>query len=107
MKTRKCITKRCTNTAQKGHFKCSKCRTREYMLNEPAAYCYGKLKSNCSQRGINFDLTLDEFTKYATKTRLKDRNGTVRIKYTIKRRNKAHGYTLNNIAVNVTAKQVK
>lgn len=92
--------------------KCSKCSNlakakglcgyhyqQEWRKQNLMKYAYNNLKSNAKSRGKDFDLTFEEFSKFAIETDYIGKKGKTSTSYSIDRIKNELGYTLSNIRV--------
>lgn len=97
MKKSKCITAYCRNdTTTK---LCSKCQKRIYRAKYPEKAAYQNLRSSAKRRGKAFDLTYEEFLRFAIKTDYVTRKGKTRHSLSIDRIRNEEGYHKDNIRV--------
>lgn len=64
-KTQKCRTKFCrgvTTEAGRSPY-CGKCRSRRHAEKHPIKHAYGKLRSRAEERGHEFSLTFEDYTR--------------------------------------------
>jgi hypothetical protein len=104
---RKCKTPNCRNEPRKGRRVCSTCDVRKYREKYPILAAYNNLKHNAKRRGKEFELTLEQFTKFAIETEYINKKGRNKTGYTIDRINPNLGYTINNIQVLTNSQNVK
>lgn len=97
--SKRCKTKYCGKKASKGSNYCSACRSRRYRANNPIKASYQNLRSNAKRRGKEFDLTFEQFKKFAIETEYIVGKGRSRTSYHIDRKDPEKGYTIDNIRV--------
>lgn len=100
MSRQKCITKYCRNQVTTGHGKsarCSKCRTREFKERYPFKHMFNKRRQGAKRRGIAFELTLEELTRWSIETGYADSRGRAASDKSIDRIDHTKGYRLDNI----------
>ena len=68
-----------------------------WRLNNPMKHAYNSLKSNAKARGKDFDLTFDQFKKFAVKTDYMNMRGRTGQAYHIDRIHEEEGYTEGNL----------
>ena len=94
----RCATLYCLGTPQRYREYCEKCRTRQWRAKNPVKAAYRQLRRSAQKRGIEFDLSLYDFTVFSIET------GYVwgllqGYDITIDRINSLKGYTKDNIQV--------
>lgn len=77
--------------------KCGYCRLKKWRKDNPIKYAYSNLKNNAKQRGKFFDLTFEQFKKFAIKTEYIKKAGIKKNAYHIDRIDEYGGYTVDNI----------
>jgi hypothetical protein len=102
-----CKTPYCRNKPGKGRRTCNTCTQRAYREKYPILAAYNNLKHNAKRRGKTFDLTLEQFTKFAVETEYLNKRGRNKTGYTIDRINPNLGYTIENIQVLTNSDNVK
>lgn len=102
-----CKTPHCINKPGKGHLICNTCSQRKYREKYPVLAAYNNLKNNAKRRGKDFELTLEQFTKFAVETEYMNKKGRNKTGYTIDRINPNLGYTIDNIQVLTNTQNVK
>lgn len=98
MKKGRCATKYCKRKTN-GSKLCSTCRARKWRERNPVKYCYSNLKSNSKRRGIEFELTYEEFVQFCYATNYIAGKGRTKTSYSIDRIDNTKGYTLDNIRI--------
>lgn len=96
---KQCKNSYCKNKAAKGRNYCHGCTKRKWAKRNPLRYAYNNLKSNAKRRNKYFDLTFEEFKKFAIETDYLYGKGKTKSSYTIDRIDEDGGYTLKNIQV--------
>lgn len=102
----KCKTKRCRNYVKSGEY-CSKCKSRKYRENNPERCVYLNLKSNAKRRGKEFDISFDDFLKFAIDTDYFKKRGIKKKSLHIDRIDESRGYTIDNIQTLTNSNNVK
>lgn len=97
MSARPCANRDCRREAPRGRSRCNRCRNREARERDPARYAYHRLKANAKRRGKLFDLTLEEFRRFATATDYLKAKGRRATCYHVDRIDERRGYTADNI----------
>lgn len=99
LKPKRCRTKRCRGRISKsGHSPfCSKCRTRRWKESNPIKYAFGKLRNRAKERGHQFTLTLEEYTKFVHETDYWKNRGKTAQSLSINRIRPNEGYHAGNI----------
>lgn len=83
----------------KGRKTCLTCKSELYRQRNPIRASYQSHKDNAKRRGIPFELTFDQFKKFAVETRLVINSGKTAKSYSIDRIDNSKGYNLDNIQV--------
>lgn len=78
---------------------CLNCKNKRYREKNPFQYSYNNLKSHAKARGKYFDLTFEEFKKFAIETDYINKKGIGKNSLHIDRIKEYEGYTKNNIQV--------
>ena len=88
---------------------CSTCRCRKSRLADPIRYAYNNLKNRAKERGVYFDLTIEQFRKFCYKTEYHLKKGRGVGSYDIDRikEGKTPGYTISNIRIHEKVKNIK
>jgi len=81
----KCKTWGCKNKTKNNRKLCPKCRMREWRAKYPDRAAYHRKKTNAKRRGIQFDLTFDDFMLVYVQGYVLDRDNSMR------------GYELGNV----------
>lgn len=102
-----CITSGCRKPKAPGRRECHSCRKRNYAKRNPLRYAYNNLKQNAKRRGKEFDLTFDQFRKWAIRTDYIVAKGRSSESYTIDRIDNTKGYTVDNIQILSNADNVR
>lgn len=94
-----CTTTRCGKPTT-GKF-CSTCRSRQTRLKDPVRYSYLCKRNRAKQRGIHWDLTLEEFREFCYETQYMAKKGRTVGSYDVDRivEGKFPGYTKSNIQI--------
>lgn len=91
-----CATPKCRGKHLKNRTICGKCKRDRYIKNHPIRYAYTALRNNAKRRGKDFDITFEQFVKFAKQAEYKDR-GILRESLHIDRIDEAKGYSIDNI----------
>lgn len=78
---------------------CNTCLSRRKRERNPMRYAYDTLKFNAKRRGKYFELTFEEFKKFAVETDYIKGKGITKKSYSIDRSDNTMGYFIGNIAV--------
>lgn len=91
----------CRNKPRPGRRKCDTCQSREKRKNNPLRYAYDALRANCKRRkGLGFfELTFEEFSRFAIETNYIAGKGRTKLSYTIDRIDNTMGYFIGNIQI--------
>lgn len=94
-----CTTEGCTNKPQ-GRF-CGSCRSRQSRLRDLVRYSFQNKKNRTKQRGIFWDLSLDQFRQFCYETDYINKTGKTIGCYDVDRiiEGKTPGYTISNIQI--------
>ena len=96
----RCATKFCrgvqTKTGRSPY--CSKCRTRRFKEKHPLKYSFSKLRSRAKERGHSFELTFEEYERFAVETGYDKLKGKTKYSLSIHRKQNNLGYSKDNIA---------
>ena len=93
-----CVSHACPNNRRDGNF-CNKCIKRKQSAKNPIRTSYYNLRTNAKRRGKEFNLTLEEFTKFAIETEYINKRGKTAKSYSIDRMDNSKGYSIDNIMV--------
>lgn len=95
-----CAAKGCKNEIKTGTL-CSTCRSRQSRLKDPIKYAFHCKRHRAKQRGIFWDLTLEQFTQFCHETEYMDKKGQTLGSYNVDRiiEGKTPGYTVDNIQI--------
>lgn len=88
---------------------CGTCRCRKSRLADPIRYAFNNKKNRAEQRGIFWDLTIEEFRAFCYKTEYHLKKGRGIGSFDIDRKveGKKPGYTLSNIRIMDKVKNIK
>jgi hypothetical protein len=78
---------------------CGSCKTRQYRANNRLKAAFDALKHNAKRRKHGFDLTLEQFTKFAIATDYIVKRGITKDSYSIDRIDNNRGYTIDNLQI--------
>ena len=92
-----CLNAHCRNKTKSGY--CATCRSRKSRLEDPVRYAYNNLKNRAKQRGKYFDLTLEQFSEFCTKTKYIQGKGRSASSFTVDRIDETQGYTADNLQI--------
>lgn len=95
--TSKCATKYCRGVRQKRSRFCCSCEYQHKVEKNPVRVSYQNLKSHATARGIEFSLTLDEFTQWYREEDFIKGKGSTAKSYTVDRIRSEFGYHIWNI----------
>lgn len=102
-----CSTKGCKKKALKNRTICSACKQRKWREKHPIKAAYYDLKTNARRRGKEFNLTLEEFTKFCIDTGYDEKRGRFADCLSIDRKRPEEGYSLDNIRAITVSENVK
>lgn len=96
---KRCRTKHCREVATKsGHSPfCSKCRSRRFAEAHPLKYSFGKLRYRAGERGHSFELTFEQYQRFAVETGYDKLKGKTQYSLSIDRKDGTKGYHADNI----------
>lgn len=99
--SKRCASKFCRGrTTHTGHSPfCSKCRTRNFKAKFPLKYAFGKLRARARERGHDFQLTFEQYQKFAVDTGYDQLKGKHAASLSINRKDNSKGYHIDNIEV--------
>jgi len=88
---------------------CGTCRCRKSRAADPIRYAFNNKKNRAEQKGIYWDLTIEEFRAFCFKTEyhLKKGRGVGSFDIDRKVEGKTPGYTLSNIRIMDKVKNIK
>jgi hypothetical protein len=103
----KCTTRGCHNEP-KGKF-CGSCYSRQSRLRDLVRYSFNNKKHRAEERGIFWDLTLDQFRQFCQETEYMSKCGKKTGSYDVDRviEGKTPGYTISNIQILDKIKNIK
>lgn len=97
---KKCNTPGCNNkTRGGGAVDCNTCHSTKVRRLNPVRAAYRNLRNNSKRRGITFDLTFEQFRKFAIETDYMRGKGKLQKSYTIDRIEAEKGYVEGNLQV--------
>lgn len=89
-----------TRTQNGGREKyCQRCKTRKWKQTNPIRYAYVKAKAKAKKRGIEFGLTLEEWTAFFQEHNLVTLRGPNKENLSIDRKRSSEGYHKDNIKI--------
>lgn len=95
--TKRCKELGCRNAAKSGPL-CYKHRSRRQTQENPMKRAYWSLKGNAKRRGKFFDLTFEQFEKFAIKHQMMNKKrGRCSDSWSIDRKDNEKGYTISNL----------
>lgn len=94
-----CVRPRCMRAPRKLGLYCNTCNSRDQDARHPERRCYRNLKISAERRGHLFELTFEEFEKFAIETQYLNRRGNSAKGYTVDRIDSKLGYTLDNLQI--------
>lgn len=104
----RCAEPYCRNKARKGRSICHKCKSRRYKRDNPFGYYYNSLRNNARARGIEFNLTREEFEafwrRHPEEWEAKKRDDVSR--WEIDRKDNRKGYEAGNLQLLTKRKNV-
>lgn len=97
-----CTTRFCNNRCSGKH--CGTCRTRIWRLNNPEKYAYNNQKHRADERRIPWDITFEEWLKFAIETEYMAKKGITKNSLQVDRINDDpakgyYGYRIDNVQV--------
>lgn len=92
-----CQTSACNNETDGNRKHCGTCRSKKYRSNDQVRYFLNNLRRSAIKRKIFFDLSLDEFRKWAIKEEFRFGIKAHRDRDSVDRKERHLGYTLSNI----------
>jgi hypothetical protein len=95
----KCIVYQCRRTAGKGRSVCNTCRDRAWRAKHPEHHLWKNLKKSAKNRGVEFTITVKEFTGFCRDHNFVTKVGRGPEDATIDRENPSLGYSLDNLRV--------
>jgi len=93
-----CKTIGCQNKPSRGNF-CYACQKRRYRAANPELAAYQNLKDNAKRRKKEFNLSFDEFQRFAVESKYILKRGKKKDSFHIDRIDESRGYTIDNIQV--------
>jgi hypothetical protein len=96
---RRCRTPRCRGRTHKTNHSpfCSKCASRRFAQKHPLKYAFKNLRNRAKQRGHAFQLTFEQYEKFARETGYAEQKGKTKYSLSIDRRDPSLGYRADNI----------
>lgn len=94
-----CIEEQCFRRVKDKHTRCRQCRYKREKELDLVGWSYRTQKANAKRRGHDFDLTLEEFKRFAYRTNLITKDGIKNSSYTVDRIRNWEGYHKDNIQV--------
>lgn len=94
-----CVSSGCGRKKASHDKLCDMHRMRMYKLRNPLAYTFNALRCNAKRRGIDFDLTFEEFRQFAKDNGYMELKGTGANDLSIDRPKNHVGYEIGNMQV--------
>ena len=98
-KVNSCSTKYCRKPRGKNRRVCYSCQKRKTAENHPIKNAYYNLRTNAKRRGKQFDLTFEEFRKWAVETEYMLGKGKSKHSFHVDRIREYEGYNINNLQI--------
>lgn len=104
----KCQTEGCEHDTLGRKF-CGTCRSKASRQRDPIRYSFNNKKHRAKERGIFWDLTLEQFTQFCYETEYMDKKGKFTGCYDVDRKieGKTPGYTIDNIQILEKVENIK
>lgn len=102
-----CVVQNCSRKCNKSRKICTKHKNLKFRNDNPEAYWHDVLRSNAKRRKIDFQITLEEFKKFCSRTNYIKLKGRSPNSYTIDRKISTIGYTYDNIQILTLSQNVK
>lgn len=102
-----CKTRKCKKGAAPKSNRCYTCTKRLYRERHPIRNAYNNLRQNAKRRKKDFDLSFEQFKKWAIETSYIKKRGRTATSYHIDRIDPMKGYTLGNIRALTNSENVK
>jgi len=103
----KCSTPNCRKKRQKHRTLCPSCKQKRYSENNPIQYAYQNLRGNAKKRRKEFNLTFEEFKKWAIETHYMFGKGRQKHSFHVDRIREWEGYHVDNLQVLSNSKNKK
>jgi cobalamin biosynthesis protein CobT len=100
-----CIVKGCKRVAI-GKF-CNSCRVKDWRFKHPVEYAYSNLKNRAKQRGIPFEISLQDFKSFCHKTQYIAGKGRTANSLSVDRIDQSKGYVKGNLQALTLSENVK
>lgn len=94
---KKCFTDKCKNNAQDKHKLCAPCRYEKQKKDDIFKRTWFTLKSNCKRRGVECNLTLEEFTAFVKPSNYIAEKGIDKCSLQLVRKDTTKGYSIDNV----------
>lgn len=94
-----CVAYRCGNKHTPKNRFCSKHNHRYQKYKNPYKYTFHQKRSRAKERGIEWNLTLDEFIEFCNETGYMDTKGKTKTSASIDRIDPNKGYEIGNIQI--------
>lgn len=95
---KKCMIDKCKNSAQDTKNLCAPCNYEKQKKDDIFKRTWFTLRNNCKRRGVEFNLTLDEFTKLVKKNHYINQKGIGKYDLQIIRIDTKKGYSIDNVS---------
>lgn len=102
-----CKTEGCRKPAAKGRAECQPCRWVRLKAANAVQAAFKNLRSNALRRKKTFELTLDQFTEFCTRTGYLAGKGILKDSYHIDRIDESKGYSIDNIQLLTNSQNVR
>jgi hypothetical protein len=97
----------CGKIALNKRNQCSACKSRKYRQNNPLMATYHIKKYNAKIKGKEFNLTFEQFKKFAIKSKYIKQKGIFRDSLHIDRIDETKGYTIDNVQVLTNSQNIR
>jgi len=94
-----CIHWGCARLARPGRKDCPTCHSRKHRIKHPLKYAYSNIKDCARVRKVVFNLTINEFVSFCTRTDYLNKKGKEHYDLTIDRIDSSKPYQADNIRV--------
>lgn len=95
----KCIYFNCRRLAAANRHVCNTCRDRAWRALHPEHHLWNNLKKSARKRGVDFTLTVEEFTEWCRENNFVARVGLAADAASVDRRDPSLGYSKGNLRV--------
>jgi hypothetical protein len=101
-----CIAKGCKRKAT-GKQLCNSCRAKDWRIKHPVEYAYNNLKNRAKQRGIPFEISIEDFKKFCHKTKYIQGKGRAADSLSVDRIDQSKGYVKGNLQALTLSDNIK